>query len=729
MPLAGAIVALSGRAGRAGRAGRGAGVASLVDPLVAAVDVELLLVVAGLRLDLDGLVVTVHEVAQLVALLDHQDVGHLGVAVDHQHRILEVRRLAPDLPEGLVGHGDLRLEVTLAVAVAARLVHHPRGRLADPLPGHLDQPQLRDLEDVGLGLVAPQRLLQGLEDLLAVLRLVHVDEVDDDDAADVAEPELVDDLLGRLDVDLGDGLLEALLADVAPRVDVHGGERLGLVDDDVAAALEPDLALPSPLQLLLDPEGVEHRLVTGVEFDLRLEVRRLLVHEAQDALVLVAVVDHHLADLGGEEVAGGAQDQVEVAVQQRRRAHLVLGPDDLVPDLDEEADVGFELLGVDAVGHGADDEAGPLRAHPVDDIAKPAPLAVALDAARDADVVHGRHEDQVAPRQRDVAGDAGALGADGVLGDLDDHLLPFLEQVLDVLQLLGLALLAGAAAAAVLAVALAVAPLAFALGLPVGPRLTRLARRLAGRRGDLADGGWLARGSQGLGHPGRPGRGREQEEGRGLDGGGDRHTDQGQLLVGERRQRRTGDGRLERGQRRRKLGGEDRRRQGLGHRRGGDGQLLGHGIRLARLDGRWRIGWRQRIGSGQCRSLERRRAGGFLDAQLLLLGLFLGRDLGGAGGVLALGQLELLGEVGITVDVPDVEEGRLLQADVDEGGLHAREDPDHAPLVDVADDPLLALSLEVVLVDRPVLDQRDARLRARGVDYEAALVLGHGGLR
>ena len=36
----------------------------------------------------------------------------------------------------------------------------------------------------------------------------HVDEVDDDDAADVAQPELADDLLGGLEVVLGDGLLE-----------------------------------------------------------------------------------------------------------------------------------------------------------------------------------------------------------------------------------------------------------------------------------------------------------------------------------------------------------------------------------------------------------------------------------------------------------------------------------------------------------------------------------------
>ena len=44
---------------------------------------------------------------------------------------------------------------------------------------------------------------------VAVARLRHVDEVDDDDAADVAQPQLADDLLGRLEVGLRDRVLEA----------------------------------------------------------------------------------------------------------------------------------------------------------------------------------------------------------------------------------------------------------------------------------------------------------------------------------------------------------------------------------------------------------------------------------------------------------------------------------------------------------------------------------------
>ena len=66
-----------------------------------------------------------------------------------------------------------------------------------------------------------------------------------------------------------------------------------------------------------------------------------------------------------------------------------------------------------------------------DDAAQPGPLVARLDLAGHADVVDGRHEDEEAARDRRVAGDAGALGAERLLDDLDDHLLPFLEQLVD----------------------------------------------------------------------------------------------------------------------------------------------------------------------------------------------------------------------------------------------------------------------------------------------------------
>ncbi len=84
-------------------------------------------------------------------------------------------------------------------------------------------------------------------------------------------------------------------------------------------------------------------------------------------------------------------------------------------------------------------------------------------------------------------------------------------------------------------------------------------------------------------------------------------------------------------------------------------------------------------------------------------------------------DVHLFGEPGerrVGNDVADVEERRLVQADVDERGLHSREDPDHPALVDVAYDPFLVLALQVVLRNLAFLDQRDPGLLTRGVDHQ-----------
>ena len=97
-----------------------------------------------------------------------------------------------------------------AAAVAVRAVVGERLEQtgADPLPGHLDQAQRGHLGDLVAGAVAAEALDQAPQHQVAVGLQHHVDEVDDDDAADVAQPELADDLLGGLEVVLGDGLLE-----------------------------------------------------------------------------------------------------------------------------------------------------------------------------------------------------------------------------------------------------------------------------------------------------------------------------------------------------------------------------------------------------------------------------------------------------------------------------------------------------------------------------------------
>ena len=70
-----------------------------------------------------------------------------------------------------------------------------------------------------------------MEQLLAMSLLLHVDEVDDDDPADVPEAELPGHLTGGLHVGLENGLVRILPTRVAARVHVDGDQGFRLLDD------------------------------------------------------------------------------------------------------------------------------------------------------------------------------------------------------------------------------------------------------------------------------------------------------------------------------------------------------------------------------------------------------------------------------------------------------------------------------------------------------------------
>ncbi len=103
---------------------------------------------------------------------------------------------------------------------------------------------------------------------MAVLALVHVDEVDDDDATEVAETNLADDFRYRVEVGLEDGVLKARrFANVFAGIDVDGNEGFSLVDDNGASRLEPDLGLEGFRDLVLNAEMLEERCLLRVELD------------------------------------------------------------------------------------------------------------------------------------------------------------------------------------------------------------------------------------------------------------------------------------------------------------------------------------------------------------------------------------------------------------------------------------------------------------------------------
>src|SRR5690606_29467039 len=103
---------------------------------------------------------------------------------------------------------------------------------------------------------------------------------------------------------------------------------------------------------------------------------------------------------------------------------------DVLPLRGQTLHVAGQLLLGGALGRGADDHAGGLRQHLLEDALQTRPLVVGQLAG---DAVHrtAGHVHEVATGQGDLAGETGALVPDRILGDLYEYTVAGLERQLD----------------------------------------------------------------------------------------------------------------------------------------------------------------------------------------------------------------------------------------------------------------------------------------------------------
>src|SRR5579864_4601638 len=177
----------------------------------------------------------------------------------------ELPTLSHNLPKDLVAHRFRSTDEAAPLAAWTRLAQQVFQALAGALACHLDESERREADDVCLGAVAGERTLERSQHRAPVRLIAHVDEVDDDDAPQVAQPQLPRNAHRCLEVGAEDGLLEGAVADVSAGVDVDGGHRLGLVDHQVSTGLQGHLAIERLGDLLFDPIEIEDRAATPVQ--------------------------------------------------------------------------------------------------------------------------------------------------------------------------------------------------------------------------------------------------------------------------------------------------------------------------------------------------------------------------------------------------------------------------------------------------------------------------------
>jgi hypothetical protein len=226
-------------------------------------------------------------------------------------------------------------------------------------------------------------------------------------------------------------------ADERAGVDVDDGERLGVVDHQIAAAGQVDPAGQRRIEHLVDPVGLQERLLAVPQLDLVDEVRRGATEEGGQSLVLLLVVDDRTLEVGGEDVPHDADRQVGLLEDERRGAGFLDALLQHLAELEQVEHLPFQVGPHRALGRGADDRAAAPQVQFGGLAAQPLTFLV-VKSPGDADPLAVGRVHHVAPGDREVHRQPRTLGLQRVLDDLDDNLLAGLEQVGDVAPVLGL---------------------------------------------------------------------------------------------------------------------------------------------------------------------------------------------------------------------------------------------------------------------------------------------------
>ncbi len=266
-----------------------------------------------------------------------------------------------------------------------------------------------------------------------MLFAAHVDEIENDDAAEVAQAQLTRDGRGGFQIGLDDGFFKIAMTGEGTGVDVDGGHGLGLVDHQMPARLEFDLAFQRAVQLVFHAVQVEDRRLAAVSLDFRRRLRHEDAGELLHPARFIGVVDAHPFHRSAEQVAQDAHRQRQVAMHQLPRPGLLHLLGHRAPQSRQEQQVLLQRLGIGAFRRGARDHA-PLRRQfrhqGFQNALEPGPLGLVLDLGGDADMLLERHQHQVARRDRQQGGQARALAAERVLEDLHQDFLAFVQQAL-----------------------------------------------------------------------------------------------------------------------------------------------------------------------------------------------------------------------------------------------------------------------------------------------------------
>ena len=229
------------------------------------------------------------------------------------------------------------------------------------LAAQFQKSETRKFAHLHAGAVFFERVAQDVFHIALVFGVFHIDEVDDDQTAQVAQAHLSGDFFGGFHIGFERGVFDVRAACGTGGVDIDGDEGFGVVDDDRAAGRQADAARKRTFDLVFDLETGKQRRVVFVEFQTACVARHNVAHKLGNLVVNFLVVHQNFADVGTEVVADGSDEQRAFHKEQVGVVMRFAGFFNRLPELFEVVQVPFQLFRAAADACGTRDDTHPVR--------------------------------------------------------------------------------------------------------------------------------------------------------------------------------------------------------------------------------------------------------------------------------------------------------------------------------------------------------------------------------
>ena len=390
------------------------------------------------RLEMD---VRNQQDADLVAQLDRLNILALLVEQEgsdiHGHLCMDGRRVVLhgflfEDAEDVQGRRFGAADVASAGTAWARDVTCLGQGWAETLTGELHQAESADFAGLDARAIQAQAIAHAVFNLALIALVFHVDEVDDDQPAKVAQAQLARNFLGRFEVRLEGGFFDVGTASRAAGVDVDRHQRFRVINDDGAARRQVDLARVRRFDLVFDLEAGKQRHVVAVALDSIDRCRHDMRHELACLFVNVVGVDQDFANVRLEIVADRSNDQAAFLVDQEGALLLVGRAFDGLPELHQVVQIPLQFFCRPTDRRSARNQTHSLRnLQLIHHVAQLGTLVTFHTARYTAAARIVRHQNEVTTSEADKGGQGGTLVTALIFVDLDDQFLAFTQGFLD----------------------------------------------------------------------------------------------------------------------------------------------------------------------------------------------------------------------------------------------------------------------------------------------------------